>query len=238
MYLKRVAGLAGFLAEGEKSAEELAKFLVLKTFTDFSPRSLYLAEIVDDGYLSPIAGFGFERKVIAQWGRFPLSMHLPITKCARLDEIVIVSSVEEFFTDFPETRKIDNLSTDWTALMSFPILPFGVAGLVLDAQISHDEELSHFVRAIGQMLALQFSRVPVYSGLKANGGRKINGNQNIELTARQKVVHQLMLKGFTNAQIASELGYSESLIRQETMRIFRVLGVSGRQEIIESGVKI
>jgi DNA-binding NarL/FixJ family response regulator len=35
----------------------------------------------------------------------------------------------------------------------------------------------------------------------------------------------------TNAQIAHEIGYSESLIRQETVVIYRKLGVSGRKEI-------
>jgi DNA-binding NarL/FixJ family response regulator len=47
-----------------------------------------------------------------------------------------------------------------------------------------------------------------------------------------------MFKGLTNAQIAGEVGYSESLVRQETIQIFRVLGVSGRKEIIDSGAKV
>jgi DNA-binding CsgD family transcriptional regulator len=238
MYLKRVAGLAQFLTEGERSSEDLAKFMVLKTFVELSPRALYIAEIIDDGYLAPVAGFGFEKKVIADWGRFPLNMHLPITECARLDECVIVRSVEDFFNHYPLTRTIDNISTDWVALMIFPILPYGVVGMVLDAQPSEDEELSHFARAIGSMLALQLSRIPVYGSSKAKDGKKKNGSQSIELTERQKIIHQLMFKGFTNAQIAAEVGYSESLVRQETIQIFRVLGVSGRKEIIESGAKV
>lgn len=36
----------------------------------------------------------------------------------------------------------------------------------------------------------------------------------------------------TNAAIASELGYSESLIRQETIIIYRKLGVSGRKDLL------
>jgi DNA-binding CsgD family transcriptional regulator len=237
MYLKRVAGLAQFLTEGERSSEDLAKFLVLKTFAELSPRALYIAEIIDDGYLAPVAGFGFEKKVIADWGRFPLNMHLPITECARLDECVIVRSVEDFFNNYPLTRSIDNISTDWAALMIFPILPYGVVGMVLDAQPSEEEELSHFTRAIGSMLALQLSRIPVYGVSNAKHEKKIRP-QRIELTARQQIIHQLMLKGFTNAQIAAEVGYSESLVRQETIQIFRVLGVSGRKEMIESGIKV
>jgi DNA-binding CsgD family transcriptional regulator len=237
MYLKRVAGLAQFLTEGERSTEDLAKFLVLKTFAELSPRALYIAEIIDDGYLAPVAGFGFEKKVIADWGRFPLNMHLPITECARLDECVIVRSVEDFFNNYPQTRSIDNISTDWAALMIFPILPYGIVGMVLDAQPSEDEELSHFARAIGSMLALQLSRIPIYGGSKVKD-RKKNGSQGIELTERQKIIHQLMFKGLTNAEIAGEVGYSESLVRQETIQIFRVLGVSGRKEIIDSGAKV
>jgi len=234
MYLNRVAGLAQFLAEGEKSPDDLAKFLVLKTFAELSPRALYIAEIIDDGYLAPVAGFGFEKKVIADWGRFPLNMHLPITECARLDECVIVRSVEDFFNNYPLASSIDNLSTDWVALMIFPMLPYGVVGMVLDAQPTGDEELSHFAGAIGSMLALQLSRIPVYGSSKVRAGKNKNGSQSIELTDRQKIIYLLMSQGFTNAQIAAEVGYSESLVRQETIHIFRVLGVSGRKEIIES----
>ena len=36
-------------------------------------------------------------------------------------------------------------------------------------------------------------------------------------------------RGFNNAQIGLELGYSESLIRQETVAIYRKLQVTGRK---------
>jgi DNA-binding CsgD family transcriptional regulator len=37
--------------------------------------------------------------------------------------------------------------------------------------------------------------------------------------------------GKTNAHIAAQLGYSESLVRQETIIIYRKLGVGGRKEL-------
>lgn len=238
MYLQRVAGLAHFLAEGEKASDELVKFLVLKTFAELSPTALYVAELSDDGYLAPIAGFGFDKLTIAQWGRFPLSMHLPITECVRKDECIIVRSVDDFFTFYPITREIENIKTDWEAVMAFPILPYGVGFMILDKQPDESDELVYFAGAVGAMIALHLLKVPVYEGTKLKKEKKALSNQKLDLSERQKVVHQLMLKGFTNAQIATELGYSESLIRQETMHIFRVLGVSGRKEIIESGAKI
>ena len=234
MSLKRVAGLAHFLGEGEKPYDEVAKFLVLKTFAELSPTALYIAEIVDDGHLSPVAGFGFDKLTIAQWGRFPLSMHLPITECVRKDECIIVRSVDDFFAFYPITREIENINTEWESVMAFPMLPFGVGFMVLDKQPDESDELIYFARAVGAMIALHFQKVPIYDSSRGKKNKKGSRHQNLDLTERQKVVHQLMLKGFTNAQIASELGYSESLIRQETIQIFRVLGVSGRKEIIES----
>jgi DNA-binding NarL/FixJ family response regulator len=39
----------------------------------------------------------------------------------------------------------------------------------------------------------------------------------------------MLERGFNNAQIGLELGYSESLIRQETVAIYRKLQVTGRK---------
>jgi DNA-binding CsgD family transcriptional regulator len=238
MYLNRVAGLAKFLTEGEKTSEQVAKFLVLNTFADLSANTLYLVEILDDGFLSPIGSFGFNKLMVAEWGRFPLTLHVPITQAIHQDECVIIRSLEDLYSHYPFTKEIKNLHTEWVSGISFPMQPFGGASLTLSQQLTENEDLFDFIRAIGAMLALQFSKIPIYGSSKANGGKKNGGSQNIELSERQKIIHQLMFKGFTNAQIAAEVGYSESLVRQETIQIFRVLGVSGRKEIIESGAKV
>ena len=41
-----------------------------------------------------------------------------------------------------------------------------------------------------------------------------------------------MENGLTNIAIANEIGYSESLVKQETMVIFSILNVSGRKELL------
>ena len=51
------------------------------------------------------------------------------------------------------------------------------------------------------------------------------------LTQRQERILELINAGKTNATIATQLGYSESLIRQETIIIYRKLGVDGRREL-------
>jgi DNA-binding NarL/FixJ family response regulator len=50
------------------------------------------------------------------------------------------------------------------------------------------------------------------------------------LSERQNLILKLIAEGRTNAAIADVLGYSESLIRQETIKIYAKLGCSGRNE--------
>ena len=54
------------------------------------------------------------------------------------------------------------------------------------------------------------------------------------LTLRQQRIVALIKDGETNSTIARILGYSESLIKQETIAIFRKLGISNRYELRSS----
>jgi DNA-binding NarL/FixJ family response regulator len=52
------------------------------------------------------------------------------------------------------------------------------------------------------------------------------------LTSRQELIRDLLVKGFSNPYIAQEIGYSESLVRQETIIIYATMRVSGRKELM------
>ena len=51
-------------------------------------------------------------------------------------------------------------------------------------------------------------------------------------TPRQEIIIKRLKSGLSNKAIALELGYSDSLIRQETIAIYKVLNVAGRKELI------
>lgn len=60
----------------------------------------------------------------------------------------------------------------------------------------------------------------------------INENELLRsLTPRQELICKGILDGKTNLQIAEELAYSISLIRQETIRIYSKFEVNGRTEL-------
>ena len=106
-----------------------------------------------------------------------------------------------------------------------PSNPVGAAVMVKadDRKIVLDTEDQ---RTVGLMGALWLETL----GL---GDNSMNGSKNSnpeELTSRQRTILQQIAAGKTNAEIARDLILSESSIRQETVKIYRALGVGTRQE--------
>ena len=58
--------------------------------------------------------------------------------------------------------------------------------------------------------------------------------QLVELTTRQLMILRAMARGFTNAQIAQQIRFSESTVRLESMCIYRYFGVHSRAEAVHA----
>jgi DNA-binding CsgD family transcriptional regulator len=234
VFLKNAAELTSYLAGGDPSGEEIARHLVLKSFAELSPTALYIAELSDDGYVTPVAAFGFDRVALANWGKFPLAMQIPITEAVRNDRCILIDSAEELLRRYPIVGEMEDVSYDWASVLALPMLPFGVAFAVLGNTPTWDEELEHYLRLVGSVVALHLIRAKNSKEIpEFHRGRTSKPNGK-DLSNRQKVILEMLSKGATNAEMALEIGYSESLIRQETIEIYRILGVSGRKELITS----
>ncbi len=232
MLLRQATELANFLTGSKRSAEAIAKFLVLKTFANYSPSALYIVELTDDGYLAPVGGFGFEKTAIARLGRVPLSLHIPITDVVRRDQCIFINNVEQLYAEYPSLSEIEGMATDWELAIAWPILPFGVGFAFLDHSIDVDENFENYLRLTGAVIALHLLREKVESPIPEYQRAVDRKRTSIDMSNRQKVILEMLSKGATNSEIALEIGYSESLVRQETIEIYRILGVSGRRELI------
>jgi DNA-binding CsgD family transcriptional regulator len=82
------------------------------------------------------------------------------------------------------------------------------------------------------------SRGPVENLLSLN---VINDNRDAgatQLSARQLSILRGMVEGKTNHELATEMGYSVSTIRHETMRIYQALAVSDRKEAAKKALML
>ena len=89
-----------------------------------------------------------------------------------------------------------------------------------------------FLEVIGELLIFDhFSGRPDYKKVFNTKSRSITLSESMKrLTERQSLILQMIAEGRTNTDIADLLAYSESLIRQETIKIYSILSCSGRLE--------
>jgi len=93
------------------------------------------------------------------------------------------------------------------------------------AQLSADD-LS-LIEILGKICAFYLlSELPELK--QSSSTEKITGQ--IQFSARQLQIINGFVEGKTNHELASDLGFSVSTIRHETMEIFRLLGASDRKE--------
>lgn len=109
-------------------------------------------------------------------------------------------------------------------------IPHGLIALVIDDpsfQVDFSEEFAAVISKLGAFYleSLDFGNI-------SNG--KVSGIANPEeLTSRQLTILGHIEQGLVNLEIAKILMLSESTIRQETVRIYRALGVGNRQEAVK-----
>lgn len=105
--------------------------------------------------------------------------------------------------------------------------PFTINGSIYVVHVAHAATDPELVEAlVGTTMRLLYA-------LKANSPRSVQLAKPGEMTQRQEQILRLMSEGRTYAQIAKDLGYSESLVKQEAGQICKLLGAKSRFEAVE-----
>lgn len=195
-----------------KTASEYCRQIVLHKHIGRGVVGSQLFSVAQDGSLLPIASFGR----IA----FPSSERISIW-----DDNVVSRSIRENEETSAEVTNPETGETFWAFAYPYrnPDTPIGAV-----VGIREKNESVVLDPAIQQTLSRMGALWMEALGLSSE---KVTATFEPEsLTPRQLDILQQMANGKTNAQIASEMILSESSIRQETVRIYRALGVSSRQE--------
>jgi DNA-binding CsgD family transcriptional regulator len=115
-------------------------------------------------------------------------------------------------------------------------VPVGAMLLVMGPQMGTppiSEPVAHLLSKLGAFFVEVRPRLSLQS--RANG----NGHHTPQqLSTRQIQIVQLIGAALTNGQIGKELSLSESTIRQETIKIYKSMGVSGRSEVVAAAKKL
>jgi DNA-binding CsgD family transcriptional regulator len=177
--------------------------------------------------LEVIESFGLTSEQKAGWNKVPISHEVPSSDAVREDRMVWISSKEDWEAFYPQLLNYPG-SEKLRTLINTPLYltnsPIGVLGIMCSAKNLATPEEVAFLDIVAGLVSLHISRIH---------STKIQTEDLVAyLTKRQLSILEFMGEQMTNIQIARELGYSESTIRHETMRIYQLLGATGRREAV------
>lgn len=234
MFMKKIEELSKYLVINEGNSDDICRFLNFEIFGYLESRAIYFAQLSNDGLLHPVGDFGFTKGAVESWGEFPLTFDMPITAAVKRNACIQVNSPEELYKAFPAMSEIPNLDHVWKSIVAIPIHAFGVYSITCFKEPEIDELHEQFLRTVGQLASVAFTKSQLLKRLGSRAPKSKFVSKPVGLTKRQEVIMKLILKGLTNRQIADEIGFSDSLVRQETIAIYAYLNVAGRRELLSS----
>lgn len=227
MFYRDLAGIAGDLVRKDHNLDTILQIFCMRRFAERKFLASFFFQTRQDGVLEIQGFYGANPAEIglAKENLSVFSDH-PAAECIRNDSMICTkpksngdSSIELIHIAWPvqhESRTIGALVT------------------VTDKECEDSDESKECLESIAILLNNALIRVltqPTQLQISGrNNGKAHRESEQEYLTERQEVILRLIAEGRTNGDIAEILGYSESLIRQETIRIYALLGCNGRQE--------
>lgn len=218
---------------------ELARLCVLRIFDSWGCTAAAFFAPAANRSMSLEAAYGYGDEQAA-------ALHYQAPASEPLLEQVLHSDELLWFSDADELAEVTGdlpLTIPGSAAMIvMPISRLGIPDRIL--VLSFGEPLPNnpasepFVGAVRSLLELHGG-----SGDWAGRGGSAHANgepveerpstaSEVDLSARQLRILELLAMGKTNRWIAADLGFSESTIRQETLRLYRALAVNSRTDAV------
>ena len=227
------------------SWDDLARLLVLRIFDGWKCSGSAVFTPVPDGSLSLQASYGYPNGQLQALASVPFELDSPLHRAMSTDEVVWFPEL----IDVIEATGSCPISIDGASgLIVAPLTRLGIPLLVV--VLSFRDELPSnpasgpFVAAVKSLLELHVGQSDSRrtDGLFAAPGDGAVGGPlrrtDVNLSPRQLQVLELLAQEKTNRSIALDLGYSESTIRQETLRLYRALNVNSRSDAVAAAITI
>lgn len=223
---KKSQALLEFTAERPFRAQ-LVTYLSENFSLNGDPCAVGVIQLARDGTLHCIAAAGFVGHDPRRARIYDINSDRPTSQVVREQKLRVIAPDElKAFTRLLPKSDRDR----WISGVALPLAPQFLYFVFLPEDVTIVDDYYDFLSMVASLLA-QYESAMNESPL--NGKERWFDEEGTKLTERESQIEKFLREGLTNAQIAMELGYSESLIRQQTISIYRKLGVSGRKELRE-----
>ena len=240
MFLLNVSDFVEFLSAKDHSLKEILSHMTLRVFSPLNASATFLCELNDENLIECLGVHGVGKDLTDQFPIvFSFNEPLPISDAMRSRKVVWIHDYPTWPEEYPSLRNLPVVKGAKT-FISVPIeksgTPAAAIGIFCNSDIIPDPEIETFLKAIANVLSLHvFRGFDVYQNrggkdLKSKVPPLASPSAWTKLTERQMLILRMMSEGRTNLAISELLGYSESTVRQETIKIFAALQCNGREE--------
>jgi len=213
------------------TTEEIARALATEYLAEFSVLGVRFGRINNDDSITVLGQYGYPDADKYRERNIPSEEWRAIDA----DDVRIIKGESKLQWTPDSTMHVNSLR-DRGVIQGYLIVQFHNSVSEVDKHRTAEaiDDLS-----VPLALYLSFLSRPIGSGM---GGiiLPIDSRDagNAKLSQRQILILRGMVEGKTNHELATELGFSVSTIRHETMRIYQALAVSDRKEAAKKALML
>ena len=237
-HLEAISEFISFLSVNELTLQEILSHIVLVVLTPLNTEAIVMFQISGRNQVERVGAWGIPLEMFRPHGNlFNLSDKYPSTDTLRYRRTTWINTLPEWGDDYPLFKELP-YTTGARSFICFPIeragTPVAALGVFSRDNILPNAEIESFLTAVGSVLSMymfnqDFKAHELLKGQEKHMPSHLKSTDN-ELTERQQMILRLISEDRTNLVIGELLGYSESTIRQETIKIFAKLNCAGRKE--------
>jgi DNA-binding CsgD family transcriptional regulator len=231
-YMSKILELSDFAGDMHANVDDISRFLVVRTLSELDPIVFYVGWIHDGFELVELTGFGYSRELEKQTANIPLRAKHPLTQAVTHNKLVLIRNTKADLNDFPDLKANDPKIKGWKTCLAWPINSHGGAIAFFASEFDLGPASRNFIMTVGSISGLAFKIAQDCDCTTCPKTTLKSVISNTVPTARQELIVKRLRSGLSNKAIADELGYSESLIRQETIAIYKIFNVAGRKELM------
>lgn len=240
-YLDAVSEFINFLSTNGLTLDEVLSHIVLVVLAPLDAEGITLDFLNEKNQVENLGRWGMPFEMIKDYvDIYNFTDRYPSTDTLRYRTITYVNTLPDWGDDYPLLKDLP-YTTGAKSFIAFPIekahTPVAALGILSRELIHPNTEIESFLKTVGSVFSMyMFSQDTTVEENSNQSYGKVLETHTLgidttdELTERQQVILRLLSENRTNLAISNLLGYSESTVKQETIKIYTKLNCSGRKE--------
>ena len=229
--------LLTYCTTANRSAKEVLTFFTRRTLAPLGSTRGFLSILNGNAeILQVVMHVGIPDNLSKLYEKdIPINNNVPICNAIRFNSVEVVNTLPSWPAKYQTLSSLP-YPLDDRSFVAFPIkisgVPSAAYGFFSKDVIRASAGLEDFVNISSSILSLMMLDKGLLNSLEPLSDNGVADYSRIfKLTERQRSVVEAIAAGKTNRQICTALGYSESTIKQETIRIYKLLKCGTREQV-------